>query len=81
MDLRLDFPIRLMPPGLLALSVDVQSLLVDLLVGGAAFYVGWSLWRSWRGKAGCASRCHSCSAPEERTKSSSSSPRYPLKQL
>jgi len=67
----------------LAVTVEVQSFLVDLLIAGSAIYIIWSLWRSWRGNAGCA-RCHSCSPVPESMPSSDSSPpstRFPLPQL
>jgi hypothetical protein len=76
--------LALSPLGHLAVTLEVQWFLVDLLIGGAAIYVVWSLWRSWRGKAGCASACHSCPSPAKSTPSSTSSAsstRFPLPQL
>ena len=81
MDLPLNYTVGLVSAGLLAIALDLQSLLVDLFVGGAALYVGWSLWRSWCGKDNCASHCHSCPATVEPPKPSPSSPRFPLQQL
>ena len=46
-------------------AVDLQLLAVALIVALAVAYVGRSAWRTWAGKkAGCASGCGKCAAPD-----------------